>query len=284
MQCCFGAPTRWHHVSEWWPDPPGHLPLLLAPYGDIYLARGTGFMQKNSGWRSCISWHPGAAKLHLPLLPSVSQTNLCFEWNLPCLLKASMKWLFKFLSNVGVENLRCGFGWRDHVRKGLREWVTWTQGEVYSGLRGGALRWPWGHTDSGRRRRVLGDTLPFVRKMYLVRQKCNMVHSVLECDLRSQDVNLFNPNSCRVSPSWGHLPDRTGSHDRRLHSDPHPAPSRGPTHWPAYSGGQSLPVLCANRSSSAEIQQWNTSPTTCMGRAIQTNYYKAEERHLLNCC
>lgn len=135
-------------------------------------------MQKNSGWRCCISWHPGAAKLHLPLLPSVSQTNLCFEWNLSCLLKASIKWLFKFLSNVGVENLPCGFGWRDQVRMGLREWVTWTQGEVYSGLRGGALRWPWGHTDSGGRRRVQGDTLPFVRKMYLVRQKCNMVHSV----------------------------------------------------------------------------------------------------------
>lgn len=66
---------------------------------------------------------------------------------------------------------------------------------------------------------------------------------------------LFIADSCRVSTSRGHVLDRIGSHDGRLHSSPHPASSRAPTYWTAYSRGQVLLVGHANRSLSAKIEQ-----------------------------
>lgn len=95
-----------------------------------------------------------------------------------------------FLSNIGIENLPCGFGWRDQVKMGLREWVAGTLAEVYIGPRGDAFRWLWGRTDSGGGRHALGDTLPFVRKVYLVRQKCKAVHWVWEIRLEIPRCHL----------------------------------------------------------------------------------------------
>ena len=62
----------------------------------------------------------------------------------------------------------CGYGWRDWGEKGRSRLGLWSRWVLHGGLeavRGGALRWPWVHWDSGEELSVLDDTSTSVKKV-----------------------------------------------------------------------------------------------------------------------
>lgn len=166
---CFVPPPRGQSMPRRWSDPPEQLAMLLAAWEDIFMARGTGFVQGDSGRGSGSGCQCGAAKLFPLFLYSVSGTvgfknvtlHLSFIFtyiNMP----------FSLCLHTGLEKLLYGCGWGDQEEKGLTRLRLWSQvlhgGPEVVTVMEGVLRWAWGHRHSGERLRVLDDTASSVRK------------------------------------------------------------------------------------------------------------------------